>query len=122
VYTTSLYSHNGFRSVEILKLQLSDLASIHGVGPLGPEFRHIEFMRPSSDLFIRGKTDPDLPVFYFRVLQQIFHGSHDLSYPGLVISAKKGGAVGSYNGLSFVLKQIFKIGRGKDDLLLAVQD
>ena len=99
------------RSIEVLILQLADLAAVHGVCILCSEFLDIEFHHAASDLLIRSESYLDVAMLELRMLDDILHGIHDLGDSGLVISSQEGCAVCSDDGLALVVQQFRELAR-----------
>ena len=90
--------------VEVLKLKLSNLAAVHGVGVVCAKALDVKLHNAAADFFVRGKTYPDGPVLEFRVLHNILDGVHDFCNAGLVIGPKKGCSVCCDKGLADIME------------------
>ena len=102
-------------SVEILKLQFSQITTIHGVGPLTTEFLHIEMMGTHADLFIGVETNADISMRDLFVVTQIAHGLHDLGDTRLVIGSQQGSAIGDDQVFSDMLQEFWELACRTDD-------
>ena len=111
VHVAALYADCRSRSVEVLILQLADLAAVHGVCILCSEFLDIEFHHAASDLLIRSETYLDVAMLELRMLDYILHGIHDFGDAGLVVSSQKGCAVCCDDGLALVVQQFRELAR-----------
>ena len=103
VYVAALYLHCCSGCVEVLILELSDLAAVHCVCVFRAEFRDVELYDSTSDLLVWSETDLDFAVLELRVLHYILHCVHDFSYSGLVVCSEQGCAVCGDEGLALVL-------------------
>ena len=99
----------GRGGVEVLILQLPDLAAVHGVGLLGGELGEVKVVRTPADLLIRGEADGDLAVRHLGMGQEVGAGADDLSDARLVVRPQQGGAVGDDELLADVLLQVGEI-------------
>ena len=107
--------------VECPVLYVPKPISVHSVGKIRAEQLHIKMRRSLADLLVRGKANPDLSVLYFRMLQQVFAGSHNLRNPRLVVASQKRGAVGYNQILSPVTAQFRIVGCPENNMFLFVQ-
>ena len=103
VYVSALDVDLCTGSIEILILQLANLAAVHGVGIFCTEFLHVKLVYAASDLLVGSKTNLNLSVFELRMLHNVLHCTHNLCNTRLVIGTQKGGTVGGDKGLAFVL-------------------
>ena len=87
VYPFSFDMYLSSGSIEALVLQLSYMATIHGISPLSTEFGYIELMWPLAYFLIRGEGDADLSMLYLRMFQKVFHRRYDLRHSCLVIGS-----------------------------------
>ena len=99
--------------VEVLELQFSHFAAIHGVGVSGAEALYVEFDHAAADFLVRSEADADFAVLDLGMLHQILHGGHDFCHAGLVIGPQKGGAVGGDEGLAYVMQHFRKFFRAQ---------
>ena len=53
--------------VEVLELQLTDLASVHSVGIISPELPDVKLHHPSSDFLVGSESNLDVTVLIFRI-------------------------------------------------------
>ena len=97
--------------VEILELQLSDLAAIHRVGIFSPELLDIELNDSASDLLVWREPDLDLTVLELRMLHDVLHRVHNLRHTGLVVRAKQRGSVRGDQRLTHVVKHLRELRR-----------
>ncbi len=97
--------------VEVLELQFSHFAAVHGVGEIGPEARHIELNHATTDFLVRSEADADFAVLDLGMLYQILHGGHDFCHAGLVIGPQKGGSVGGDERLAHVVQHFGELFR-----------
>ena len=86
--------HDGARGVEILVLELAELAAVDRVGKFGTELLHIEEIGTATHLLIRGEADGERSVGSVGVLVQVLHERHDLRHARLVVGAEQRGTVG----------------------------
>ena len=96
--------------VEVLELQLADLAAVDRIGVVGPEFRHVELHDAPADLLVGREADLDLTVRDIRVLHQVLDRIHDLRDAGLVVSAEQRSTVRRDEGLPLVVQQFRELG------------
>ena len=94
--------------VEVLVFEFADLAAVHGVGPVGPESLHIEFVGTLAYLLVGVEGNADVAVLYFGMGFQISHGGDDFSYAGFVVGTQKGVAVGNNERLAYI---VFELGK-----------
>ena len=92
----------GGGGVEVLVLQLPQLAAVHGVGRGGAEALHVEVVGAAAHLLVGGDGHGDAAVGDLGVGGQILHGGEDLSHAGLVVGAQQGGAVGDDEVLAHI--------------------
>ena len=97
--------------VEVLILQLADLAAVHGVCILCSEFLNVEFHHAASYLLVRGESYLDVSMLELRMLDYILHGIHDFGDAGLVVSSQEGCAVCCDDGLALVVQQFRELAR-----------
>ena len=107
--------------VEVLVLQLAQLAAIHSVGHRRAEALHVEMVGTLPNLLIRGEAHGNAAVGELRVLEQVLHGGHNLRHTRLVVRPQQGGAVGDDQLLTLVFGQALKLGGPHDDALLLVE-
>ena len=107
----------GGGGVEILILQLAQLAAVHGVGRGGPEALHVEVVGAAAHLLVGGDGHGDAAVGDLGMGGQILHGGEDLGHTGLVVGAQQGGAVGDDQVLAHIPGQAGKLGRPHDHTL-----
>ena len=110
VDVTALDVDFGAGGVEVLKLQFSNFAAVHGVCVLCAEAFNVEFHYAAADFFVRGEPDLDGAVLEFRVLHYVLDGVHDFGHAGFVVCAKKGGAVRGDEGLAHEMKHFRELG------------
>src|SRR3990172_7368500 len=110
------------RRIEIFILQLANFAAAHGVGKIRAKTGDIESIRAVANFFIRCKANFNHAVLDLAMGCQIFQGCHDFSQTSLVIRAEQGGAVGGNEGLTDIFIQVREFTRGKNDVLLMVED
>ena len=65
----------------------------------------------AANLLIRVEAYANVAVLYFVVVAQIAHGLHNLGDAGLVVGAKKGGAVCDDNVLALMVEKLGKLRR-----------
>ena len=92
VHALHRQGHGG--GIEVLVLDLAQLAAVHGVGHLGGELFRIKVIGALAHLLVRGEAHGDGPVRDLRMGQQVFAGGDDLRHAGLVVGSQQGGAVG----------------------------
>ena len=102
-----------FRSIEILKLDLTFCVTVQGIGVIGVKFLHIKMSRPHTDLFIRRKRDRYLSM-RDRITVQVFNHGHDLCDTGFVIGTQNGGSVGCDKSPAFQGRKMREHFRGKN--------
>ena len=99
VHREAVHRHGGRRGVEVLVLDGTGVAAVHGVGKVGPEARDIEQLSPLADLLVRGEGDAQLAVGQALFLQR-FHSGQNFGDAGLVVGTQQGGAVRGDEGLA----------------------
>ena len=99
----------GGRGVEVLILQLPDLAAVHGVGLLRGELGEVEVVRAPANLLVRREADGDLAVLLLRMGQEAGAGADDLGDACLVVRPQEGGAVGDDELLADVLREVREV-------------
>ena len=92
VHALHRQGHGG--GIEVLILDLPQLAAVHGVGRPGGELFRIKVIGALAHLLVRGEAHGDGPVRDLRMGQQVFAGGDDLRHAGLVVGSQQGGAVG----------------------------
>ena len=115
VHTYALDVHLGTRSVEVLVLQLTEVAAVDSVSPLAAELLDVEVVGTHSDFFVGVETDANVAVLHFVVVAQPAHCLHNLSDTGLVVSAEQSGSVGNDDILADVCLQLRELCRRADD-------
>ncbi len=121
MHIASLYLNLGRSSVEVLVLQFSQLAAIHRICPLGAEFGHVKFIGSAPYLLVGSKSNPNLAVFNFRMIQKILHGGHYCCDPRLIISSQQCGTIGDNDIFPCMSEQFREIGRRHDHIFCFVQ-
>ena len=92
VHALHRQGHGG--GIEVLVLDLAQLAAVHGVGHLGGELFRIKVIGALAHLLVGGEAHGHGPVPDLRMGQQVFAGSDDLRHARLVVGPQQGGAVG----------------------------
>ena len=78
----------GSSSVEVLILQLTDFAAIHGIGVFGAELLHVKLHHTATDFLIRRETDLDFTVLEVGMLHHVLGGIHDFGHTRFVVGAE----------------------------------
>ena len=102
-----LYSGSG--SVETLIFDLAKFAAVNSISFFRAESLCVEVIRAAADLFVGRKGDADRPVREFGMRAVIGEKIHDLGDAGLVVRAKKRGAVGDDEIFPDVAKQLREV-------------
>ena len=102
-------------SIEVLELQLTQVAAVDGVSPFAAKFLHIEVMGAHADFLIGIECHANLSVFNLLMVAQEAHGLHNLGDAGLVVGAKQRGAIGDDKVFAYVLQQFGELLRTADD-------
>ena len=76
----------GTGGIEVLKLQFSDITTIHRIRPFASELLHVEVMGTHTNLFIGIEGDTDLTVLDVLMFLQVHHCLHNLGNASLVVS------------------------------------
>ena len=113
--------HLGPGGVEVLILQLAQLAAVHRVGHRRAEALDVEAVGARAHLLVGGKAYRDAAVGDLRMSGEVFHGRDDLRHARLVVRPQQGGAVGDDQILPHVLLQALKLTGAHDDALLLVE-
>ena len=93
MYIDTVNDKVGTCRVKILVGNLTFIITVYRVGIFGFKIIQVKQIRTCTDLFIRGKTNPDITVWSsFR--DQLFQSGHDFSNARLVICAEKCCSVG----------------------------
>ena len=92
--------------VEVLELQVAQVASVHSVCPLAPELLHVEVVSTHTYLLVGVEGNADVSVTHFLVVAQPAHSLYYLGYSRLVVSTKKRRSVGHYEVLADVTQQL----------------
>lgn len=80
-------------AVEVLVLELAEVATVHGVGKVAAEARDVELHRAVADLLVRREGDLHRAVGQI-VAEDILGHLQDLRDAGLVVRAEQRRAVG----------------------------
>ena len=107
--------------VEVLKLNLAELATVHRVSPFATELLHIKLVRTKSNFFVGVKAYANLAVLDFGVLHEVNHGLNDFSDTGLIVCAKQGVTVGNDDVFSLVLEQFGELLNRRYDASFCVE-
>ena len=110
VYAHTLDDDLGGSSIEVLILQVAQVAAIHGVGPLASELLDIEVMGTHAYLLVGIESHTDVAVLDFVVVTQIAHRLDNLGYTRLVVGTEQRVAVGHDDVLALVVEQLGKLG------------
>ena len=121
VYVAALEGNAGYGGVEVLILQLANLATVHRVGPFGTESLHVELVSPLANLLVGVEGHPYLAVLDFGVGQQVLHGRYNLGHTGLVVGTEQCLAIGHNQVLPYVVQQFGKLRRLQHHILLGTQ-
>ena len=92
--------------VEVLELQVAQVASVHSVCPLAPELLHVEVVSTHTYLLVGVEGDADVSVSHLLMVAQPAHSLYYLGYSRLVVSTKKRRSVGHYEVLADVTQQL----------------
>ena len=95
-------------SIEVLVRYLPYPSAVNCIGIIRTEFGNIKMLGSFTYLLIRGKSNAYLSMRGLRVLQKITDHTHDLCYPGFVISTEKRSSVSSDQCLPCVKLKIRK--------------
>ena len=74
-----------------------------------------------TDFLVGVKGNTNLAMLHFRMLYQIFHGTDNRRYTGLVISAQERRAIREHDVLPFVLEHFRESLRGENDIFLRIE-
>ena len=107
----ALYRYLGRSGVEVLELEVAEVAAVHCVRPLAPELLNVEVVGPHAYLLVRVESHAYVAVLHLVVVAQPAHGLNNLGNAGLVVGAEQGVAVGHDNVLALVGKQFGKFFR-----------
>ena len=118
MHAHSLYCNLGRGCVEILILQLADVAAIHRVAPLTAKAVDVEVVGSHTDFLIGIEGNADLAVLHLRMGLQPYHGFDDLGNAGFVVGAQQRRTVGNDEVLAFVEQQLRKSGGGEHHALM----
>ena len=121
VHASSAKGHHWIFGVEIFVFQSAQLTAVHGVGEIGAKTVDVETERAPARFLIRCKGHADFSVFYFRMLNQLFHRADNRRDSGFIVGAEKRRAVGEDHVLPRVLGHFRKSRRRKHDALFSVQ-
>ena len=80
--------------VEVLVLQLTQCAAVHGVGVVRAKTGHVEQVSAAADLLVGGEADADGAMLRGIGGHQALGQGHDLGHTGLVICAQDAVAAG----------------------------
>jgi len=112
MHAHTLDSHLGCRGVEVLILQVADIAAVHRIGPFATKLLHIEMVCALADLLIGIERHADIAVLDLVMVAQIAHRLHDFGNAGLVIGTEQCRSVGHNDVFSLVGQQLGKL-RGR---------
>lgn len=113
------FGHGG---VEVLVLELADLASVHGVGPVGGESLDVELVGTESDLFVGVECHAYVAVGNLGMIDQIVDCGYDFGDAGFVVGSEQCGSVGHDQILSAIARQLGKFIGRECDSELGVED
>ena len=88
MYVASLDVDLGAGGVEVLVLQLANLATVHGICVAGTKFLHVELHHAATDFLVGGESDLDFAVLELRVFHDVLCGIHDLGHARLVVGTQ----------------------------------
>ena len=117
----ALHRHYRGSRIEIFIFNFPQGASVHGIGEIRAEPRHVKGIRPAPYFLIRREGNPYLAVRPFRVQQEGGGHIHDFRHTGLVVRAKQGSSVRHDQVLAQIIRQLGKNGGGKHYSLLRVE-
>ena len=111
----ALDGHLARSGVEVLKLQVAEVAAVHSVCPLAAELLHIEVVRAHAYLLVRVEAHADISVLYLLMVAQVAHRLHYLGYSCLVVGAQQRCAVGNDEVLAHMMQQFGELLRTAHD-------
>ena len=117
MHAHALDGNLGRGGVEVLKLQLAHFASVHRVGPVAAELRHVEVMGTHANLLVGVEGYANLAVPDVLVVAQIAHRLHDFGNAGLVVGTEQCVAVGHNEVFAHVAEQFGKLLRTQHNAL-----
>ena len=107
--------------VEVLILQLSQGAAVHGIGVVRPEGGHIEAVGPPAHLLVGCESHLHGPMGH-TAGNDLLQRRQNFSHSRLIIRPQKGGAVCNDQMLSPVLRQRLELALPQDHAPLLIQD
>ena len=115
MHAHALDGNLGRGCVEVLKLQVAQVAAVHRIGPLASETLHVEVVGAHADFLIGIEGDADVAVANLLVVAQPAHGLHNFSNAGLVVGSQQRGAVGHDKVFANMLQQFGELLRSAHD-------
>ena len=100
---------DGRGGIEVLVLQLTLITAVHRIGKVSTEGLYIEVIHSATYLLVGREAQANLAVLDFGVRHQILGGGHNLGTAGLVVGAKKRGAVGVNERVAFEEREFGEI-------------
>ena len=100
VYITACDSNLCARSIEVLILQLTLHATIHGVCEVGSELLNIEVVYATANLLVGSEAHANLAMWHLGVCHEPLHGCYDLGYTRLVVSTEERSTIGVNEGVA----------------------
>ena len=97
--------------IEVLELQFTDVAAIHGVGPVAAKALDVEMMGTHAYFLVGVEGYAYLAMTYLLMLLQIDHGLHDFGNARLVVGTQECRAIGDDEVLADVLEQFGELTR-----------
>ena len=94
---------DGLCGIEILILQLADLAPVHGVRPEATEALDVETVGATPDLLVRREGDAHRAMLHLGMRQEVLHRRDNRRHARLIVGAEQCRPIGDDQLLPHVI-------------------